>query len=112
MIIKHQNQKINIPVKKVFYFGKIFGLMFKNKGTKNLLFEFKNESQMRIHSFFVFFPFLTIWVDKKNNIIEFKFVKPFNPSIKPKKSFQKLIEVPLNSKNKKIINYFVGKRKI
>ncbi len=112
MIIKYDNKKINIPIKKVLFFGKISGLMFKNKETKNLLFEFKKETTMKIHSFFVFFPFLAIWTNQKNEVVEFKFVKPFNPVIKSKKPFQKLIEVPLNSKNKKIIDYFVGKRKV
>lgn len=112
MIIKFENKKINIPIKKVSSFGKISGLMFKKKETENLLFEFEKETNMKIHSFFVFFPFLAIWTNKKNEVIHFKFVKPFNPRIKSKKSFQKLVEVPLNSKNKKIISYFVGKRKV
>ncbi len=112
MIIKYKKQKINIPIRKVSYFGKVSGLIFKNKETKNLLFEFKKETNMRIHSFFVFFTFLAIWTNKKNEVIEFRFIKPFNPVIKPKKSFQKLIEIPLNNKNKKIISYFVGKRKV
>ena len=112
MIIKFENKKISIPVKRVSHFGKVSGLMFKKKNTENLLFEFKKETKMRIHSFFVFFPFLAIWINKKNEVINFRFVKPFNPSIKQRKAFQKLIEVPLNNKNKKIISYFVGKRKV
>ena len=112
MIIKFENKKISILVKKVSSIGKIFGLMFKTKETENLLFEFEKETKMKIHSFFVFFPFLAIWTNKKNEVVHFKFVKPFNPRVKLKKSFQKLIEIPLNSKNKKIINYFVGKRKV
>ncbi len=110
MIIKFENKKINIPVKKVSAFGT--GLIFKNKETRNLLFEFKNETKMKITSFFVFFPFLAIWTNKKKEVVDFRFVKPFNLSINSKKPFQKLIEVPLNSKNKKIISYFVGKRKV
>ena len=110
MIIKFKTKKINISVKKTSIFGT--GLIFKNKETKNLLFEFKKETKMKITSFFVFFPFLAIWTNKKNEVVDFRFVKPFNFSINSKKSFQKLIEVPLNLKNKKIINYFVGKRKV
>lgn len=112
MKIYFKNKKINIPIKKVSGPGLIRGLTFKSKNTNNLLFEFKKETNMGIHSFFVFFPFLAIWTNKKNEVINFKFVKPFNPVIKPKKPFQKLIEIPLNPKNKKIIEYFVGKRKV
>ena len=110
MIIKYKKQKINIQVKKVSIFG--IGLVFKNKKTKNLLFELKKETKIAITSFFVFFPFLTIWTNRKNEVVDFKLVKPFNLSIKPKKPFQKIIEIPLNNKNKKIISYFVGKRKV
>ena len=84
--------------------------MFRNKETNNLLLEFKKESKMSIHSFFVSFPFLVIWLDKKNNVLGFKFVKPFRFKITSRKPFYKLVEVPLNNRNKKIINYFVGKK--
>ena len=112
MIVTYKNQKIKIPVKKIYGFGKIKGLMFKSKITKNLLFEFGKESTIRIHSWFVFFDFLALWLDDKNKIIEWKIVKPFTSSVKPKKPFSKLIEIPLNNQNRKIHRFFVGKGKI
>ena len=110
MKISYKNKKIKIPVKLVSAFGKFSGLMFKTKNTENLLFEFKKETKLSIHSFFVLFPFLAIWLDKKNKVINFKKVNPFTPKINPKKSFSKLIELPFNDKNKKIIRFFVGKK--
>ena len=112
MIINFKNKKVNIPVKKVSELGKIIGLMFKKKTTDNLLFEFNKKTSLRIHSYFVFFDFLAIWLDKGNRVLEWKIVKSFTPSIKPKKSFFKLIEIPFNKKNEEIVKSFVGKRKI
>tara|TARA_Y100000296_G_scaffold84834_1_gene119220 strand:- start:7619 stop:7957 length:339 start_codon:yes stop_codon:yes gene_type:complete len=112
MKITYNKKKINIPVKKVSKLRKITGLMFRKRITNNLLFLFNKSSNMNIHSYFVFFNFLAIWTDNKNNVIDKKIVKPFTLSVKPKKSFHKLIEIPINEKNEKIIHFFVGGRKI
>jgi|TARA_Y100000310_G_scaffold142028_1_gene141458 uncharacterized membrane protein (UPF0127 family) len=112
MEIVYKNQRIKIPVRKVSEFGKAMGLMFKKKTTDNLVFEFDKNINIRIHSYFVFFDFLAIWINNKNKVIEWEIVKPFILSIKPRKSFIKLIEVPLNKKNKKILEFFVDKGKI
>ena len=112
MIISFGHKNIEIPVKKVSKLGKIIGLMFKKKTTENFLFEFNEKTSVRIHSYFVFFDFLAIWLDNKNRILEYKIIKSFTLSVKPKKSFFKLIEIPLNKKNEEIIKSFVGKRKI
>jgi len=112
MIINFKNKNIETPVKKVSELGKTIGLMFKKKTTENLLFEFSEKTSLRIHSYFVFFDFLAIWLDKKNRVLEWKIIKSFTLSVKPKKSFFKLIEIPFNKKNGKIIKFFVGERKI
>lgn len=112
MIINFKNENIETPVKKVSELGKIIGLMFKKKTTGNLLFEFNEKTSLRIHSYFVFFDFLAIWLDKKNKVLEWKVIKSFTLNVKPKKPFFKLIEIPFNKKNVKIIKSFVGKRKI
>lgn len=112
MIINFKNEKIKIPVKKISEFGKISGLMFRKKSAENLLFEFNKETNLRIHSYFVFFNFLALWINEKNKVLEWKIVKPFTLSVKPNKSFFKLIEIPLNKKNEKIVKFFVGERKI
>lgn len=110
MEIIYKNKKIKIPVKKVSSFGKITGLMFRSNKTENLLFEFKEKTKIHIHSYFVFFDFLVIWLNEKNKVVEFKYVNPFYLSIKSKKPFSKLIEIPLNNKNKEITKFFVGRK--
>ena len=113
MIIKHKNKKINLLVKECNALERIRGLMFrKNNAEMILLFNFKKQSREKIHSYFVFFNFLAVWTDNKNNVIEKRIVKPFTLSIKPKKSFYKLVEIPINKKNRKIIHFFVGRRNI
>lgn len=80
--------------KRVNELGMILGLMFRTRKTCPLLFEFKKDVRIAIHSFFVFFPFKAIWLDENNEIIEQKLVKPFTLSVRPKKPFRKLIEIP------------------
>ena len=110
---KNKGKKINFLVKECNALERIRGLMFrKNNLSDILLFNFRKKSRLMIHSYFVFFDFLAVWTDEKNNILEKKIVKPFTFSVKPKKSFNKLIEIPINKKNKRIIQFFVGRRNI
>lgn len=110
--INFQGKAINIEAKKLSRFGRISGLMFKNRQTDNLLFSFLEAERSDIHSFFVFFSFLAIWLDSKSKVIDFKIVKPFTFLVSPKTSSRFLVELPLNNKNKAICELFVGKRKI
>ena len=112
MIIFHNSKNLSISVKKLSSVGKVLGLMFRTKNTKNLLFEFNKPTKMSIHSFFVFFDFVAVWIDDENKILEYQVIKPFQVSIKPKNNFSKLIELPLNNKNKTILSSLVGKRNI
>ena len=104
--IKNKGKSIFVSVKKLSFFGRFSGLMFKTSQTENLLFDFGKNVLMPIHSFFVFFHFLAIWVDEENNLIEKRIVCPFCVSVSPKKEFNKLIEIPINEKNKKIVEFF------
>lgn len=104
-------KKIKVNVHKVNSIGKITGLMFRSKNTRNLLFEFSENKEIPIHSYFVFFPFLAVWLDDKDKVVEKKIVKPFNFSVKPSKKFRKLVEIPLNRENKRIIGFLVGKKR-
>lgn len=101
----------DVPVKKVSGFGKYSGLMFKSRKTENLLFEFKGLDSGAIHSLFVFFPFLALWLDSDDKIIDYHLVKPFTLLVKSGKSPKKLVEVPFNEDNTRIFNLVVGKRK-
>ncbi len=100
--------KVN-DVKKCNGFGKIKGLMFvTRKRAKPLLFSFSKPTKMAIHSWFVFFPFIALWLDDENKIIEKKLVRPFKCFITPRKSFHKLLEIPVNGKYQKIIELLDG----
>ncbi len=103
-------RKIKIEVNKAGFFGKIFGLMFKSRNTSNLLFEFARQGRHEFHSFFVFFPFLIVWLNDKNNVLGSRIVRPFELSVVPEFSFKKALEVPINSKNPAILRFFVGKQ--
>lgn len=103
---------ITIPdVEKVEGMKKFSGLMFRSQKTNAMLFEFNKPCRQAIHSLFC--PeFLAVWLDK-NKIIEYKFVKSAEFSIKPKAEFTKLIEIPLNNKYSKVTKLFPdGKRKV
>jgi uncharacterized membrane protein (UPF0127 family) len=94
---KYKNKRISLEVHKCNFIKRGVGLMFSRKeNAKALLFEFPKPVKMSIHSFFVFFPFLTIWLDDKNKIIEIKKIYPWNPSVFPKEKFKKLIEIPFS----------------
>lgn len=108
MIIRYKTKTINVPVHKVFFIG--IGLMFRGKNTNNLLFDFGKNVRMAIHSVFVFFDFLAVWLDENNQVIDVKLIKPFSLHFCPKESFFRLVEIPINEKNKEIIEFFVGKR--
>ncbi len=70
----------------------------RREKAKTLLFEFKTPTKISIHSLFVFFPFLAIWLDSDGKVVEKRIVNPWNFHIKPKKDFVKLVELPLNKK--------------
>jgi len=98
--ITYKNKKFDISdVRKVSELGKIKGLMFTpREKAQALLFQFKNPTKQPIHSFFVGFPFFAIWLNSEDKIREIQKINPWNPSIKPKKPYTKLIEIPCNSK--------------
>jgi len=112
MKISHNGRRLEIPVKKVSEIGKIIGLMFKSRETESLLFENSFDSKWAIHSFFVFFDFLAVWLDSDDKVLEIRKVRPFTFHVFPKKEFRKLIEIPINSKNNKIAGFLVGERKV
>jgi len=112
MKIKYQGKTIEIDVKSTSFLGKISGLMFRTQQTHNLYFEFPTTESAAIHSYFVFFPFMALWLNEDDEIVDFQTVKPFTFLAKPRKPSRKLIEIPLNKENEKIVNLFVGKGKI
>ena len=112
MRIFYKEKSFGVEYKEITPFGKYIGLMFRTKENQNLLFNFKDYKTFGIHSFFVFFNFLAVWLDKKDNIVDFSIVKPFTFLVKSENPSVKLLELPLNNRNKGIFEFLVGKRKI
>ncbi|GBE19419.1 MAG TPA: hypothetical protein ENG87_03105 [Candidatus Pacearchaeota archaeon] len=110
--LRYKGKKITIEVRDCSLLEMARGLIFRRKeGAPSLLFDFKNKKRENIHSFFVFFPFVALWLDDQNNVIEIKIVKPFNFYIRVKKNYSKILEIPINKKNNKIIGLLVGDKK-
>lgn len=107
MIIKNNSKKIEIPdekVRKLSSFGKGIGLMFhRRRSSPMMLFDFRKMTREPIHSWFVRFPFLAVWLDDENNILEKRIVYPWKISISPSRKFKKLLEIPVNSNSEETI---------
>ena len=92
-----------VNAKKVGPLGKFIGLMFKSNKTECLLFDFSKPVSISIHSCFVFFPFLAVWIDGKYSVLEKRVIYPWKFSVRPKSKFNMLVEIPFNEKNRKVI---------
>ena len=93
----YKSKRINLDVKSCNVVERAIGLMFKKREkARALLFDFKKPVSISIHSFFVFFPFIAVWLDNKNKVVDIKRIKPFILAVKPKKSFTKIVEIPIN----------------
>ena len=80
-----------------------FGLMFKTKVTKPLVFFFDKEKIVSLHMWFVFMPIDVIFLDSNKNIVEIlEDFKPFS-YYNPKNKAKYVIEFEAGTiKNKKI----------
>lgn len=106
---RFKGRKISVAAKECRGIRKFIGLMFKQGQKANaLIFSFEKPVRIKIHSFFVFFPFLAVWLDDRNNVVDLKSVKPFSLIISSKKRFSKLIEIPINNRYSKEIKLLVG----
>ncbi|MDD5588785.1 MAG: DUF192 domain-containing protein [Candidatus Nanoarchaeia archaeon] len=107
LIIGEGGKKIKISAEDCNNFEKFTGLMFsRREKAKILLFNFKRKQEIAIHSFFVFYKFLAVWLDDKNNVIDTKIVKPFTFCVFPSRPAFKLVEIPINQNNRNIISFF------
>jgi uncharacterized membrane protein (UPF0127 family) len=107
ILLNYKKKKFNLKVRKLKFFGRFIGLMFsKKKNAEALLFDFEKPVNTAIHSWFVFFPFIAVWIDDKNKIFEVKLVKPFFLPISPKRKFVKLVEIPVNKRHNSILKLF------
>jgi len=96
-------EKSKIKVYDCNFFERFRGLMFTRKEkARALLFDFNKPTRLTIHSIFVFFPFVAIWLDDKNKIVDLRVVKPFTLSVRPEIPYNKLVEIPINRRYNKI----------
>ena len=112
MRIFYRNKGVEVDVKKTSFLGRLSGLMFRTREAENLLFDFGRSANISLHSLFVFFDFLVLWLDENDRVIDFKIVKPFALKVNCGRFFRKIVEIPINDKNIKIVHFFVGKRKV
>lgn len=106
--LRFKNKKIKLEAKFCNWFKRFFGLMFtRREKAEALLFDFKKPIKIAIHSCFVFFPFIAIWLDDKNKIVDLRIVKPFIVRTCSKKSFCKLIEIPINDKYREVVRFIL-----
>lgn len=110
LFVFYKKRKIKITafrLPKILY-GK--GLMFcRRKNAKILFFDFK-KNNFKIHSWFVFFPFIAMWIREDFSVVDLKIVRPFRFNVSPTEKFRYLIEIPIS---KKILAKFsLGKRNI
>ena len=104
--INLKGKKINLELKEMRWLNKALGLMVYRKS--NLLFKF-GKGRRTIHSWFC--PkFIAMWLDN-GKVIDIQLIKPWRYSIKPKKDYDVLIEIPITESNFKIVNFVVGKKK-
>jgi uncharacterized protein len=84
-------------------FSKGFGLMFKSRVDKPLIFPFEEEKLIPLHMFFVFTPIDVLFLDRNKKIIEIKDnFKPFT-YYSPKNKAKYVIELsPGSVKENKI----------
>jgi uncharacterized membrane protein (UPF0127 family) len=107
LLMEYKGKKIKINAERCNLFGEFKGLMFSKKEKAGiLLFDFNIKQKIRIHSLFVFYDFIAVWIDDKNRVIDIKKVSPFRFCVSPKEACFKLVEIPINSKNKEIISKF------
>ena len=103
-----RGKNLKIVAKLCSFFS--LGLILKTRNTMPCIFEFKRPTSFKISSLFVFFPFVAVWLDGKNKVIEIKKVRPFTFSIGLKKPFYKIIEIPINPKYKNKVKVLLPRR--
>ena len=89
---KNKKRTIKVKVCKSIW-SKFSGLMFR-KNSPPLLFVFKKEQTLSIHSFFCK-PFKAAWIDDKKKITKFIEIKKWRASFSGKGKY--LLEIPLST---------------
>jgi len=75
-------------------FSRARGLMFRNNPV-TILFKFDSTGRNSIHSFFVFFEFDAVYLDKNKRVVDcYERIAPFTLLVVPKKPSHYLVEFP------------------
>ncbi len=107
----NRRKSLKIEIKRVGFFTQFIGLMFSRRKTAIRLFSYSSDRKVPIHSWFVFYNFLIVWIDSENKIISWKIVKPFTSLVLPKKACRAFLEIPINDKYEKEISFVIGRRR-
>jgi uncharacterized membrane protein (UPF0127 family) len=103
------NKKIELKALKVPWWFEGIGLMFsRRKKARALIFDLKKERKFSIHSWFVFFPFVAIWLDENKKVVDIQKVNSFKFGVLPSRNFRYLIEVPINESYDEVLKIIDG----
>lgn len=108
VVVRYKGKRISIHSHSLSFFGMIRGLMFRKVNTNILFFDFRGLNPS-IHSWFVFFPFIAVWLSHDYRVVSVKIVRPFQAYVSPEKKAAYLIEIPAFYKYEKLWGFFVGK---
>ena len=108
VFFNYKNRKVKIDAKPCSFFS--LGLILKTRNTIPCIFEFEKPTNFKISSLFVFFPFIAVWLDGKNKVIDIQKIEPFTISARSKKPFTRLIEIPINKKYNKLAKSLISRR--
>ena len=108
--IFNRGKFIGLNVVRVNFFTQFTGLMFSRRKTAIRLFSHAVDRRMPIHSWFVFYKFLIVWLDSKKRVVEWRVVKPFTSFVLPRKVCCAFLEIPLDDKYNKEIKFVVGNK--
>ena len=109
---KIKGKEFNLDVKELSLLGKFWGLMFsRRENARALLFDFGKSGFWSIHSLFVFYDFIAIWIGENGKVVGVEKVKPWKFRVVPKKKVVKLIEIPCNKKYSEIVFFLDGVEK-
>ncbi len=97
-----------VDVTHVSLLESIRGLMFTRSLHIPLFFPLR--FPLSIHSLFVFYPFLAVWISEQRSVLRVDTVFPFTLHISPPDGAKGLLEIPIHVKNTKIGSFLVGKR--
>ena len=102
LYLKKYDKKIDIEIADGF-FSRLIGLMFRGNAKLPLLFEIPQKINSRkrssIHSFFMIFDIVLVFIDEENSVYEIADLAPWNYYV-PKKSAKYIVEFDKKKFNK------------